>query len=76
MPGSLRIREGVSKPTGNRRYRISWRGRLVLQVEMAERTGHTSGPDHVWTGSDTRWRDATVYDLDGELKTGENYASR
>lgn len=63
MPGSMPIRDNAWKPTGKQRYRLGWRGRLVLQVEVAERTGHTDGPNFVWTGQTAAWRDATVYDL-------------
>lgn len=38
------------KLTGKTRYRTTWLGRLVLQVQLANRAGS--------------WRDAKVYDLD------------
>lgn len=65
MPiGPIGCREGVWRPTGQRRYRTTWFGRLVLQIEVAERTGSVNGGREVsWTGRNVRWRDADVFDL-------------
>ncbi|UOK71686.1 hypothetical protein [Ancylobacter polymorphus] len=39
--------------TGKTRYRTNWRGKVVLQVEVAGRWGNT-------------WRDATLADISTE----------
>lgn len=43
--------------TGNTRYRSTWTGKLVLQVQLADRCG--------------TWRDARLEDMDCEEVRGE-----
>lgn len=50
--------------TGKRRYRSNWRGKLILQVEETlQRSAYTGHEVECWT--DTKWRDATILDLQG-----------
>ncbi len=64
MPGALPIRDDKWLPTGKHRFRSNWQSKLILQIQVSERTGHTEGPNCVWTGHNTMWRDATVCDLE------------
>jgi hypothetical protein len=51
--------ETPSKPALRTRYRLGWRGKLILQV--AEPFTIAPSPDEIQTL--TRWRDATLEDL-------------
>lgn len=63
-PMPTHARDGRWVPTGKSRYRIGWRGRLILQIEIAERTGRLNeGCGVEWTGYNMRWRDANAFDL-------------
>lgn len=62
MPGPINIR-GNWLVSGNYRFRLGFWGKVVLQVEELAKTGHTDGPNHVWTGQMKRWRDAEFFDL-------------
>jgi hypothetical protein len=64
MPGSMLVyRSNGEKLTGRARFRETWwRGRLVLQVEVARRP---SDPALGSMDPATRWVDATEYDLYG-----------
>lgn len=49
----------MSKLTGNIRYRTTWRGKMILQVE--ESLSASRYPDDTYEY--TAWRDATVSDM-------------
>lgn len=50
-----------SKPALRTRYRVGWRGKLILQVDDLVPYGYDPATDEVQTL--TRWRDATLEDL-------------
>lgn len=56
--------------TGKTKYRVGWRGRLILQVEEAWTTLiDLNGSGYYDEGHHTRWRDATAADLiNGSVK--------
>lgn len=52
------------KLTGRKRYRTSWRGRLVLQVEYTRYyCRDLNGSGYYDEGHTTHWRDAKAEDL-------------
>jgi hypothetical protein len=55
----------MAQLTGNHRYRSNWRGKLILQVEeAAQHSDIFGGTVECWTV--TKWRDATLFDLQTE----------
>lgn len=51
-----------AKPTGKRRFRQSWNGRLILQIQFEGFvTSYFSG--HCDTQHATAWRDADIRDI-------------
>lgn len=55
-------------PTGRRRFRASWFGKVVLQIEEERRIG-TASPYREPEGEQARWRDAKISDLLSEVET-------
>jgi hypothetical protein len=56
---------------GKTRVRRGWFGRIVIQVQEGRRHGYAQprGPEYdEWI--ETRWRDATIYDLH-DMRSGE-----
>lgn len=49
----------MSKLTGNIRYRTTWRGKLILQVEESLSASRYPDDIHEYTA----WRDATLSDM-------------
>lgn len=69
MPlGPIHIRSGCWHVTGKRRHRLSCLlHRLILQVEETQATGVlVGGSAPCWNGAVTRWRDATILDIQGD----------
>lgn len=62
------------KLTGRKRYRVGWRKKLILQVEVFEK-GVLISHDPYYTDERpyeiTYWRDAKVEDLTPTFKIGE-----
>jgi len=58
-------------PTGRTRYRVSWRGKVILQIERAISNVVTNleVPPMKETIEIIGWRDAVVEDLTVEEKT-------
>lgn len=56
--------------TGKTRYRLGWRGRLVLQVEYTERRAMAGGWVVPKPYTVRCWRDATVEDLQALYQDG------
>lgn len=53
--------------TGRTRYRSSWRGKLILQVEYKQHYfNDLNGSGYYDEGFTTHWRDAKVEDLPGQ----------
>lgn len=64
MTGAIiQCTSGVWRPTGNRRHRRAWFGRLVLQIEVAQKTWLTADAKIVSKGLERQWRDATLADV-------------
>ncbi len=55
--------------TGNRRYRIGWRGKLILQVEQNVGFVEDCGGNFIGTEPGKIWRDAEVSDVTMELQS-------
>lgn len=54
----------VGVPTGRQRLRRQrFTGKLILQVEMMQRTGWMTCRGPEYTGTKTYWRDATLNDV-------------
>lgn len=51
----------MAQLTGNHRYRSNWRGKLILQVEEKFLRSAYVNEVEFWT--ETKWRDATWFDL-------------
>lgn len=50
--------------TGKKRYRIGWRGKVILQVEYSHYyCRDLNGSGYYDEGNTTHWRDATAEDL-------------
>lgn len=56
------------RPTGRRRFRAGWFGKVVLQIEEERRIG-TASPYREPKGMQSRWRDARISDLLLEVET-------
>ena len=55
----------MAQLTGKQRYRSNWRGKLILQVEeAAQHSSYIVNEVEFWTV--TKWRDATLFDLQAE----------
>lgn len=51
------------EPQNAFRYRLDWRGRLILQRRDRRQYGRASGCGVEWSSQEFRWRDATIFDL-------------
>lgn len=62
MPGGFSTVSHWEK-SGNWRYRISFSGKIVLQLEERQKTGWVDGVSTQWNGVNKRWRDAKQTDM-------------